>query len=47
MAYDDEYYYCTSCEVEECHDCGHGFYASDDEEFEVECPCCGSTDVQV
>ena len=41
----NEHYYCADCEGDEC-DCGGGFYADDADEIEVECPCCGSMEVQ-
>jgi len=42
----DEHYYCADCEADDCLECGHSFYHSDDGGFEPECPCCGSMNVQ-
>ena len=43
---DSEHYHCDDCEEADCESCGHSFYAEEDAEFEVECPCCGSHNVQ-
>lgn len=41
-----EWYWCASCEAEDCEECALGFTVWEDErDEEPECPCCGSLDV--
>lgn len=43
--WEPEWLWCRECDENEC-DCGYGFYEQEPDAA-PECPCCGSTDVDV